>query len=62
MDELLIKLKEEFERRKTVNPRYSLRGYARSLGIDQSLLVRIFKGERQISAELRERLKPQFDE
>lgn len=42
----LFKLKSEFDRRRGKNSRYSLRSYARSLGMDSSSLSAILKGKR----------------
>jgi transcriptional regulator with XRE-family HTH domain len=43
-------LKSELTRRCEKNPRYSLRSFARSLGVDHSLLAKILRGERRVSA------------
>ena len=40
---------EDFQRRKSKNPRYSLRGYARMLEIDCGSLSRLFTGKVDLS-------------
>lgn len=42
----LHKLEEAFERRKTQNASYSLRAYARDLGVHPSTLSKVLKGQR----------------
>lgn len=42
-------LRAEFAKRCRSNPRYSLRAYAKSLDLDQSLLSKILRGTRQLS-------------
>lgn len=42
-------LKDEFNRLNEKNPSFSLRSFARHIGIDQSFLSKIFKGEKKIS-------------
>lgn len=44
-------LLEEYEKRKIKNPAYSKRAYAKLLGVDQSSLTKLFKGEREFSYE-----------
>ena len=41
-------LQDELERRRVRNPRYSLRAFARDLGIDNSRLSKMLQGERPI--------------
>ena len=43
---------DEFQKRKSVNPTYSLRAFSRDIGVDQSLMTKILKGKRKVSAEL----------
>ena len=43
-------LRDEYKRRKTTNARYSLRSYARDIGINQSLLSKILAGKRPLTA------------
>jgi len=43
-------LQAEFRKRKIVNPRYSVRGFARFLGIDASSLSQILRGKRRPGA------------
>lgn len=45
-------VREEFLRRCRNNPSYSLRSFARQLGVDASLLSKILRGQRQPSVEL----------
>src|SRR5687768_9276024 len=45
-------LVQEFERRRRKNPKYSLRAYGRSLGVDHSLLSKIIRGQRPLSIKL----------
>jgi len=42
-------LGEEFQQRTFVNPRYSLRSFARQLKVDPSHLAKVLKGKRQVS-------------
>ena len=42
-------LKREYDRRRCGNPRYSLRAFARSLGIDHSTLSQIVRGRRRVT-------------
>lgn len=39
----------EFERRRRLNPRYSLRGFARVAGLHHSTLSRLLRGNRPVS-------------
>lgn len=43
-------LNKEFLRRKKKNARYSIRAFAKALGVDASAFARILKGERKLSA------------
>jgi len=43
-------LGEELQQRTYVNPRYSLRSFARHLKVDPSHLARVLKGKRQVSS------------
>jgi transcriptional regulator with XRE-family HTH domain len=43
-------LQGEFDRRCAANTRYSLRAFARSLGVDHSTLSQILRGKRRITA------------
>lgn len=45
-------LQREFIERSQKNPAYSLRAFARQLGIDQSFLSKVLKGNRQITPKL----------
>jgi transcriptional regulator with XRE-family HTH domain len=45
-----IVLQTEFDRRRTANPRYSLRSFARSLSVDHSALSQILRGKRRLTA------------
>jgi DNA-binding transcriptional regulator YdaS (Cro superfamily) len=42
-------LRDEFERRRRSNPRYSLRGFALLLGIDSATLSQVLRGRRRLS-------------
>lgn len=42
-------LRHEFERRRENNSRYSLRAFARSIGIDHSTLSQILRGRRRLT-------------
>ena len=42
-------LRTEFERRRSANPRYSLRSFARDLSIDHSTLSQILRGRRRLT-------------
>ena len=42
-------LESEFSRRKGVNPRYSLRAFARSVAIEHSTLSQLLRGKRAIT-------------
>jgi transcriptional regulator with XRE-family HTH domain len=53
---ILNGLEAEFGRRAKNNPRYSLRAYAASLGVDQSLLVKLMRGRRSLTARTAEQL------
>jgi transcriptional regulator with XRE-family HTH domain len=43
-------LQSEFARRRTANPRYSLRAFARFLALDHSTLSQILRGRRRLTA------------
>lgn len=47
--EFRLRLREEFSRRMRVNDRYSIRAFARHLGLDSSTISQIFSGKRSIS-------------
>lgn len=49
---IVKKINSEFERRKTINPRYSLRAYARSLSLDVSVLSRILANKTKITSKV----------
>ncbi|HSS98764.1 MAG TPA: hypothetical protein VLK33_17135 [Terriglobales bacterium] len=42
-------LEAEFSRRKQTNPRYSLRAFARSVGLDHSTVSQLIRGKRPIT-------------
>lgn len=57
MEQAIIKkIKEEFERRQSVNPYYSLRGFARQLGVSVSLLSRVMNGKMPMTSNILKRL------
>ena len=43
-------LQSEFDRRRAVNTHYSLRGFARSIGVDHASLSQILRGRRRLTA------------
>ena len=43
-------LQTEFDRRRSLNPRYSLRAFARALAFDHSALSQILRGRRRVTA------------
>lgn len=45
-------LQSELERRQGANPRYSLRSFARLLGVDHSTLSQILRGKRRVTARV----------
>lgn len=49
---IINKINTEFERRKSINPRYSLRAYAKSLNLDVSVLSRILANKSPISPKI----------
>jgi len=49
---IVNKLNSEFERRKEINPRYSLRAYARSLSLDVSVLSRILANKTKMTSKV----------
>jgi uncharacterized protein (TIGR02147 family) len=49
---IISKINSEFDRRKAINPRYSLRAYAKSLNLDVSVLSRILANKSPISPKI----------
>ena len=49
-------LKEEWQRRRERNPRYSLRAYAQHLGLPSSRLSEYFSGKRRLTLSMSRRL------
>lgn len=49
---IISKINSEFDRRKAINPRYSLRAYAKSLNLDVSVLSRILTNKSPISTKI----------
>ena len=49
---IISKINSEFDRRKNINPRYSLRAYAKSLNLDVSTLSRILTNKSPISPKV----------
>jgi uncharacterized protein (TIGR02147 family) len=47
----IVLLREELARRTRVNPQYSLRSFAKQLGIDASLLSKILKNQRALTLD-----------
>jgi transcriptional regulator with XRE-family HTH domain len=54
-------LRQELQARRARNPRYSLRGFARALGIGGSALSEILSGKRVPSPKLLDRLADRLD-
>jgi hypothetical protein len=54
--EVRLRLRDEFNRRSTRNPRYSMRAFARDLGLHHSTLVRVLAGTRGLSRDKIRRL------
>lgn len=44
-------LQREFDRRRSVNPRYSLRSWARAMGVDHASMSQILRGHRRLTAK-----------
>lgn len=55
-DPIRLILQNELMKRLRANPRYSLRAFARFLGIDPSQLSKILNGKRNLGAETRKRV------
>ena len=53
-------LQNEFERRLKRNPRYSLRAFARSLGVSHSLISLVLNGKRRLSRKTLARITENF--
>ncbi len=49
-------LVSEFEKRKTRNPRYSLRAFARTLNLDNGFLSKLLSGKTMLSIDLADQL------
>ncbi len=49
---IISRINSEFDRRKAINPRYSLRAYAKSLNLDVSVLSRILANKSPISPKI----------
>lgn len=58
---LLTYLRTTYEQRRSRNPKYSLRAYAQSLGIDSSTLSAILAGKRPITAKRAVRILERLD-
>jgi len=52
MMKIVKKLNAEFERRKQINPRYSLRAYAKFLSLDVSVLSRILANKSKVTSKV----------
>jgi uncharacterized protein (TIGR02147 family) len=50
-EELHTLLNQIYEEKKKVNPRFSIRSFARLIEVDQSLLTKVLKGQRSLSSE-----------
>jgi transcriptional regulator with XRE-family HTH domain len=55
-------LEAELSRRRARNPRYSLRAFAGSLGLDHSTLSQILRGERRLTLRMAERLEKRLQQ
>ncbi len=59
-------LKNEFIKRKTSNPSYSIRAFSRQIGYDQSFISKVLKGQKKVSVrtiiEISNKLKLSADE
>jgi DNA-binding transcriptional regulator YdaS (Cro superfamily) len=53
-----VRVQTEFDRRRSLNRRYSLRAFARSLSIDHSALSQILRGKRRLTARRVRALAP----
>ncbi len=51
-----VHLAETFQARKKHNPRYSLRGYAKSMGVDPGYLSKLLNGKILLSLDLADKL------
>lgn len=60
-DPFITLLRDEFTRRKEVNHRYSLRSYARFLGIYHGTLSTLLSGKRKLSPAVRKKLAKKID-
>ena len=56
-----IVLRSEFDRRLARNPRYSMRAFARTLGVSHSTLSRFFAGRRRLTARAIRRIGGKLD-
>jgi DNA-binding transcriptional MerR regulator len=54
------KLKNEYARRQGVNERYSIRSYAKYLGIDHSLLSKVLKNQQDLSTNQMIKIAPKL--
>jgi transcriptional regulator with XRE-family HTH domain len=59
--DLRLFLQETYLRRLARNPRYSLRSYARALGLNSGTLSQLLSGKRPLSAKTRDRLLGRLD-
>lgn len=57
-NDFILHLQCELERKKNNNPHYSLRAFARDLGIEASLLSKILRGKAPLTSRMFERLAP----
>lgn len=56
MMKIIKKLNSEFKRRKELNPRYSLRAYAKFLNLDVSILSRMIANKSKISKKILDKI------
>lgn len=53
---IVIRIRSEFERRQLVNPNYSLRGFAKHMGVNVSVLSRIMNNKMPMTLKLLNRM------
>jgi transcriptional regulator with XRE-family HTH domain len=60
-EEIRTLLKKELSKRKDKNPRYSLRAFSSHLGVSNSYLSKVLRGESSLSSEMLERFAKQLN-
>lgn len=56
IEQLLTELRKRYQEKKLRNPAYSLRTFARTLGINESTLQKVFRNERQLGRLVAEKI------